>query len=87
MSTEIKTIKGSCHHHPRKESFDVEHKDAEVSLTRFWNGKQKGRCIQLTISQDGGEYGTSYIHLTEKQCKKLAKALKECFDDIKYPSE
>lgn len=35
MSTEIKTIKGSCHYHPRIGSFDVEHKDAEVSLTRF----------------------------------------------------
>jgi hypothetical protein len=86
MSTKIKTIQGSCHFHPNKATFEVEHKNAEISLTRFWNGKKKGRCIQITVSQDG-EYGTSYIHLTEDQCKELAKVLSECFDDNKYPSE
>ena len=86
MSTEIKTIKGTCHYHPKKGTFEVQHKEAEVSITRFWNGKKKGSCIQLTVSQDG-EYGTSYIHLTQTQCKKLAKVLSECFDDKKYPSE
>ena len=86
MSTEIATIKGTCHYHPRRGTFDVEDRNAEVSITRFWNGARKGRCIQLTVSQSG-EYGTSYIHLTEAQCKKLAKVLLECFDDTKYPSE
>lgn len=86
MSTEIKTIKGSCHYHKRKATFEVEHKDAEVSLTRFFNGKNRGANIQLTVTQDG-EYGTSYIHLTKKQCEKLAKTLLECFDYDKYPSE
>ncbi len=46
MSTEIKTIKGTCHHHPRKGSFIVEHKDATISLTRFYNGIKKGSNIQ-----------------------------------------
>ena len=85
MSTEIKTIKGSCHYHPRKGSFDVEHKDAEVSLTRFFNGKNRGINIQLTISND--VYGTNYIHLTIEQCEELAKVLNECFDYNKFPSE
>ena len=85
MSTEIKTIKGSCHYHPRKGSFDVEHKDAEVSLTRFFNGKNRGTNIQLTISND--VYGTNYIHLTKEQCEELAKVLNECFDYNKFPSE
>lgn len=86
MSTKIKTIKGSCHYHPRMGSFDVEHKDAEVSLTRFFNGKNRGANIQLTVSQDG-EYGSSYIHLTKEQCEELAKVLNECFDYDKFPSE
>lgn len=85
MSTEIKTIKGSCHKHI-SESYKVNHSDAKVSLTRFFNGKNKGTNIQLTVSQNGN-YGTSYIHLTKKQCEKLAKTLLECFDYDKYPSE
>ena len=85
MSTKIKTIKGSCHYHPRMGSFDVEHKDAEVSLTRFFNGKNRGTNIQLTISND--VYGTNYIHLTKEQCEELAKVLNECFDYNKFPSE
>ena len=85
MSTQIKTIKGSCHYHPRVGSFDVEHKDAEVSLTRFFNGKNRGANIQLTISND--VYGTNYIHLTKEQCEELAVVLNECFDYNKFPSE
>lgn len=86
MSTEIKTIKGSCHYYPRRGSLDVEHKYAEIMLTRFYNGKGRGTNIQLTVSQSG-EYGTSYIHLTKTQCKRLAKVLTECFDYNKYPTE
>ena len=85
MSTEIKTIKGSCHYHPRKGSFDIEYKDAEIFLTRFFNGKNRGTNIQLTISND--VYGTNYIHLTKEQCEELAKVLNECFDYDKFPSE
>ena len=85
MSTQIKTIKGSCHYYPRNGIFDVEHKDAEVSLTRFFNGKNRGANIQLTVSND--VYGTSYIHLTKEQCEELAGVLNECFDYDKFPSE
>lgn len=86
MSTKIKTIKGSCHYHSRGGGFDVEHKDADVYLTRFFNGKERGCNIQLTVSQDG-KYGASYIHLNKEQCEELAKALLECFDESIYPSE
>lgn len=85
MSTEIKTIKGSCHNRYRS-SAGVIHGKAGISLTRFFNGKDRGANIQLTISQDGG-YGTSYIHLNKGQCQLLAKALLECFNYDKYPSE
>ena len=55
-------------------------------MTRFFNGKDKGPNIQLTVQQDG-EYGTSYIHLTKEQCEELAQTLLDCFDYNKYPSE
>jgi len=86
MSTEIKSIQGSCHSYPDRVSFKVEHAKAEVALTRFYNGKERGANIQLTVSQEGG-YGTSYIHLTQEQCKNLAQALIDSFDYEKYPSE
>lgn len=84
MSTNIKTIEGTYHVYPRRGSFEVKHEKAELHLTRFYNGIEYGRAIQLTVSNADS---TSYIHLTEKQCKELAKVLKECFDNNKYPSE
>ena len=57
MSTEIKTIKGTYHHHETKATFDVEHRNAEISLTRFFNGKDRGANIQITINNK--EYGTN----------------------------
>jgi hypothetical protein len=83
MSTEIKTIKGSYHKHVSA-SYKVTHEDAELYLTRFFNGKNRGTNIQLTIQ--GGD-GISYIHLTQKQCEQLSKVLLECFDYDKYPSK
>lgn len=87
MSTEIKTMKGSCHYHPRRDSFDVQHKDADLYITRFFNGKDRGANIQLSIAQNGGDEGSSYIHLTKNQCDELAKVLLECFDREIYPSD
>lgn len=83
MSTYIRTIKGSFHKEVSA-SFKVTHSNAEISLTRFYNGKKRGANIQLTIM---GDEETSHIHLTKKQCEKLAKVLLECFDYDKYPSE
>lgn len=85
MSTEIKTIKGSCHKCISRDSFKVEHGDAELHLTRFFNGQEKNSNIQLTIQNPID--GISYIHFSKKQCEELAKVLLECFDYNKYPSE
>lgn len=98
MSTLIATIEGSCHYYPivstqqnPKGYGEIKHGSAELHLTRFFNGKDKGANIQLTVCQltvcQSGEHGTSYIHLTKDQCNKLAKILLECFDYDKYPSE
>lgn len=84
MSTEIKTIKGS-YDYKISNTYKVTRKEAEISLTRFFAGIKKGSNIQLTISQERAY--TSYINLTENQCKRLAKTLLECFDTNKYPSE
>lgn len=87
MSTEIAVIKGTHHVHPSRETFDVKHEDAELYLTRFFNGSDRGRAIQLTVVQQGLEGATSYIHLSPETCKQLAQILLDAFDDTKYPSE
>lgn len=86
MSTEIKTIEGTCHKFNPKNQFKPDKVEATISLTRFFNGSDKGPEIQLTISANN-EYGTSYIHLSKDKCEELAKVLNECFDYDKYPSE
>jgi hypothetical protein len=86
MSTEIKTIEGSCHNIDANNKFDVLESKASISLNRFYNGSNRGSEIQLTISAQN-EYGTSYIHLSKEKCEELAKVLNECFDYEKYPSD
>lgn len=86
MSTEIFEIKGSCHVDNPGNKFKPKEAEANLYLTRFFNGKDKGPEIQITISA-GNEYGTSYIHLDRFKCEELAKALNECFDYNKYPSD
>lgn len=85
MSTEIKTVKGSCHVKIVGNTLKVIHQEAEAHLNRFYNG-ELGSCVQLTVAQSG-EYGISYIHLNSEQCKELGEALLEAFDYEKYPSE
>ncbi len=85
MSTEIIKIDGTCHEESR-ETHKTVHKPAELYLTRFYNGEEKGSSMQLTISASNS-YGTSYIHLTKEQCSELANALAEGFNYTKYPSD
>lgn len=87
MSTEIALIKGTHHVHVSKGTFEVKHEKAELYLTRFFNGSERGSAIQLTVVQQGLEGTTSYIHLTPESCKELAQILLDAFDDTKYPSE
>jgi hypothetical protein len=83
MSTEITTIKGTCHIDDNEDDFKVADGEAFISLTRFYNGKEKGTNIQLTVTQNG-MFPCSYIHLTKDQCKELAQILLDCFN---YTSE
>lgn len=87
MSTEIALIKGTHHVHPSKGTFEVKDEEAELQLTRFYNGKKRGRALQLTVSQQGAEGVSSYIHLSPESCKELAQVLLDAFDDSIYPSE
>lgn len=87
MSTELSVIKGTCQVHPLKGLFGVKHEEADLYLTRFFNGSERGQAIQLTVVQQGLEGATSYIHLTPESCKQLAQVLLDAFDDTKYPSE
>lgn len=81
MSTEIKTIKGTYHSHFTTDK--VERKEAEIAISRFYNGRELGSNIQLTIIQAN----STYIHLTKEQCKELVEVLLNCFDYNKYPSD
>lgn len=84
MSTTIKEIKGRYEVAMRKSHNLPEYLPSTLSLTRFFGGKKKGAMLQITIH---GGYSSSYVQLTQKQVKKLAKVLQDSFDYSKYPSD
>jgi hypothetical protein len=86
MSTHITTIEGTYHSESNKD-FSVKRSIAKLHLTRFFNGKELGPNIQLTVEQIGIGKDLLYIHLTKEQCEELGKVLLECFNYDKYPSE
>ena len=77
MSTHIETLKGI-----KESELSNERVETTMSLTRFWGGAEKGRMLQLTVSNSDG-----YIQLTEEETIELAKTLLNSFDDKIYPSE
>ena len=77
MSTYIETLKGI-----KESELSTERIETTMSLTRFWGGAEKGRMLQLTVSNSDG-----YIQLTEEETIELAKTLLNSFDDTIYPSE
>jgi len=77
MSTHIETLKGI-----KESELSNERVETTMSLTRFWGGDEKGRMLQLTVSNSDG-----YIQLTEEETIELAKTLLNSFDDTIYPSE
>ena len=77
MSTHIETLKGI-----KESELSNERVETTMSLTRFWGGAEKGRMLQLTVSNSAG-----YIQLTEEETIELAKTLLNSFDDKIYPSE
>ena len=77
MSTHIETLKGI-----KESELSNERVETTMRLTRFWGGSEKGRMLQLTVSNSDG-----YIQLTEQETIELAKTLLNSFDDTIYPSE
>ncbi len=77
MSTHIETLKGI-----KESELSNQRIETTMSLTRFWGGVEKGRMLQLTISNSDG-----YIQLTKEETIELAKTLLNSFDDTIYPSE
>ena len=77
MSTHIETLKGI-----KESELSNERVETTMSLTRFWGGAEKGRMLQLTVSNSYG-----YIQLTEEETIELAKTLLNSFDNTIYPSE
>jgi hypothetical protein len=86
MSTHIHEMEGT-YHSKANADYSVERDKVTLYLTRFYNGKEYGRNLQITIDQHGPKGETSYIHLTEEQCKELGYILLKAFDDSIYPSE
>ena len=77
MSTHIETLQGI-----KESTLSTERIETTMNLTRFWGGAEKGRMLQLTVSNPEG-----YIQLTEQETIELAKTLLNSFDDTIYPSE
>ena len=76
MSTEIKVIKG-------REEYNEKYCPSELSITRFYAGKDIGRMLQLTINGNR----LAHIQLTPHQIYDLGITLLKSFDDTLYPSE
>ena len=77
MSTHIETLKGI-----KESKTGTDKIETSMRLTRFWGGAEKGRMLQLTISNSDG-----YIQLTEQETIELAKTLLNSFDNEIHPSE
>jgi len=74
MSTTFKEINGKVeapiYQIFQKDQFPkVEYQDATLSLTSFFGGTERGRSLQLTISNSG------YIQLTKDAVKELRDSI------------
>lgn len=77
MSTELKGVTGRA---------------GEVSMTRFFGGKEDGRCVQLTFKKPESEFnrpdfGYWYLQMNKKQALELAAALVEFANDTREEIE
>lgn len=73
MSTQLKGVTG---------------RTGEVSMTRFFGGKEDGVSVQLTFKKPEEEcnrpdFGYWYLQLTKKQAVELAVALVEFANDTR----
>ncbi len=73
MSTNLKGVTG---------------RTGEVSMTRFFGGKEDGKCVQLTFKKPEEErnrpdFGYWYLQMNKKQALELAAALVEFANDTR----
>lgn len=74
MSTEIGKIKASVHLESKRDE-PTQKKGIEVLVNTFYNGKELGKCVRITLPYNN----QGYFHCTKKQAKKLRKLLKKSF--------
>jgi hypothetical protein len=62
-----------------KMSTDLKPLNEQTALTRFWGGKEKGSCIQVTQSGQGvssfNPLGKGYVQLTRQEAGQLGEML------------
>lgn len=73
MSTELKGVTG---------------RTGEVSMVRFFGGKEDGKCLQLTFKKPEEErnrpdFGYWYLQMNKSQALELAAALVEFANDTR----
>lgn len=78
MSTELKTLKGKIEIPNRNGIMTPDYKEVDVSLTRFWGGPERKLSLQITFSNEQGNY--SHIQLDNENVKLLFEELKENFE-------
>ena len=56
---------------------DLKSKTEDVTLTRFWGGKDRGTCVQVTAMQHAGNHVGiyKYVALTREQARTVAQDL------------
>lgn len=47
----------------------------DIKITRYWGGKEKGPCVQLTQEMEEGSWG--YVQLSKEESVLLIAVLKE----------
>ena len=67
MSTSLHSTEGK-YEIPNSEDKTVEYKSAQLHITRFYGGKERGTCFQITIRN--GSHST-FIQLTAQQYYEL----------------
>ena len=78
MSTFIANVIGSKERDPQK--YEANIVPAEIIVTRFYGGEDRGQMIQLSTSK-------GHVQLSKNQVKYLSIVLACAFDKDVFPSE
>lgn len=76
MSKEIGTITASYHKGITNLTQAPKKPTIEIDVSTFYNGKDKGKSVQITLPYDLREVG--YFHLDMDETKHLIELLVEC---------